>query len=241
MKAKLKVREVQRDEFLSLVTHEIKNALTAITGFAYFAKKALRNHDDDLVLESLDFVSREAERVNRLAEDLLDVAQFSTGKFSVLMEPVDLNEIASEVAGRYSKTTSRRIEIQVAEKNPRVLGDSARLAQMLENLVSNATKYSPEETAVRVALTGNDSLLTLTVWNGGQIIPAEEMPRMFQRFSRGIKGSGKLVKGTGLGLFISKQIAELHGGSISVVSEEESGTTFTVELPRQPSLVSASA
>ena len=171
MKAIPKILAIERDEFLSLVTHEIKNALTSIIGFAYHAGNAVQSGDGDLALESLGFVSREAQRVNRLAEDLLDVAQFSTGKFSVLMEPVDLREIASEVAGRYSKATSRQIDLQIEEKAPQIVGDSLRLAQMLENLVSNATKYSPEETAIRVALTGSDSRLVISVWNGGQTIP----------------------------------------------------------------------
>ncbi len=251
MKGKPKVRAIKSDEFLSLVTHEIKNPLTSITGFTHFAEDAVKNHDVNLALESLQVVRCEAQRVLRLAEDLLDVAQVSAGKFSVQMESVDLQQIVWEIAGRYAVKTGRQIAVQTPEVFPCIVGDGARLAQVVENLVSNATKYSPEETPIRIAITAADCRLILTVWNGGPTIPADDIPRMFQRFCRAGngnghghgngKGNGKAVKGNGLGLYISKQIVELHGGSISVQSEEGKGTTFTVELPRQQAWIDAEA
>ena len=227
------------DEFVPLVSHEIKNALTSVAGFSQLAQEAIRDHDDSLALENLDIVRLETARIFRLVEDLLDLAQVTAGKFSVRMEQVDLEKIVWDVASRYSRPTRRQIDVSVTENYPRVLGDALRLTQVLENLLSNATKYSPMETTIRIALSGSDSSLILSVWNDGTAIPADEMPHVFQKFSRGTNmGHADLtttpIRGHGLGLFISKQIAELHGGSMSVLSEEGSGTTFTVQLPRHP-------
>ncbi len=224
------------DEFVALVTHEIKNALTLLDGYSFLAREAIMEHDDAMALESVETVSHETERVLRLVEDLLDLAQVSAGKFSVQMEQVDLEKLVWEVASRYSKPSRRRIDVHVTEKSPCILGDALRLAQVLENLLSNANKYSPVETAIRVGLSGSDSRLILSVWNDGGTIHSDEMPQMFQPFSRSAsvraaEGMGNAIPGHGLGLFISRQITEMHGGRMSV-SEEGGGTTFTVELPR---------
>ncbi len=170
----------------------------------------------------------------------------STGRFSVQMEIVDLEEIVWDVAGRYSKPTHRKIEVSVIERFPCLVGDPVRLTQVVDNLLSNATKYSPPETSIRVELAGSDSRLVLSVWNDGTAIPPAEVPKMFQRFSRGtnvraMDAMGREIRGNGLGLFISKQITELHGGSMAVFSKEGMGTTFTVELPRDRTLAVAKA
>ncbi len=238
MKPKPKVQALKPDEFLSLVTHEIKNPLTSINGFTDFARDAVRNHDHQSALGCLEIVSSEAQRVLRLAEDLLDAAQVSTGKFSIKVETVDLAEIVLKIARRYETVTDRRIEVDGAAELPPIVGDPVRLEQVIENLVSNATKYSPQGTPIRIALLAGDTRVNISIWNGGPAITAEQIPRLFQCFSRlGNGDNGGAIKGNGLGLYISKQIVELHGGSIQVHSTEEEGTTFMIELPRQPAII----
>lgn len=214
-----------------MVTHEMKNPLTSIAGFTHFAEDAVKNHDEQAALESLQVVRAEAERVLRLAEDLLDIAQVSAGKFSIKVASVDLREIVKGIADRYAAITGRRIEVAVAEGFPSVIGDGVRLAQVIENLVSNAAKYSPQDAPIIITMHCDGSQVSVCVWNHGPAIPADQMPLIFKRFSRLGNGDGD-VKGTGLGLYISKQIVELHGGSISVVSRDGHGTCFTVQLPR---------
>lgn len=226
------------DEFVSLVSHEIRNALTSIAGFTSLARDGVQNHDDHLTLDSLNVVHLESQRLLRLVEDLLDLAQLSTGRFSVEIEPVDLGEIVWDVAGRYSKPTHRKIEVNVTERFPYIFGDPVRLTQVVDNLLSTATKYSPPETSIRVDLAGSESRLILSIWNDGTAIPPAEVPQMFQHFSRStnvraMDAAGKEIRGNGLGLFISRQITELHGGSMAVFSKDGEGTTFTVELPRE--------
>lgn len=231
MSARKQVIE-QPQELLSLVSHEMKNPLTSIAGYTHFAEDAVRNHDDQLALESLQVVRAEAERVLRLAEDLLDIAQVSAGKFSIRVKNVDLKEIVDRIAARYSAITGRQVEAVVADGFPCVIGDGVRLAQVIENLVSNATKYSPADSPVIITMHCDAARVSVCVWNGGPAIPPEQIPLIFKRFSRLGNDDGH-VKGTGLGLYISKQIVELHGGSIDVISQEGTGTCFTVQLPRQ--------
>ena len=222
----------ERDELLSLVSHEMKNPLTSITGYTMFAEDAVKNHDHELALESLQVVRAETQRVLRLAEDLLDSAQVSAGRFSIKMDAVDLKEIVERIAGRYCAVTGREIDVVVASGFPRLIGDGVRLAQVIENLVSNATKYSPKQAPIRITMQCSVSRMTVCVWNDGPLIPAEKLPLIFKRFSRLGNGDGD-IKGSGLGLYISKQIVELHGGTIDVISKEGEGTCFTIELPRQ--------
>ena len=227
----MKTKGTQKDQLLSMVTHEIKNPLTSITGYTMFAEDAVKNHDDALALESLEVVRCEAQRVLRLAEDLLDIAQVRAGQFSIQVDRVDLKDVVVRIAARYMRTSGRRIDVITPSNFPCIAGDSVRLGQVIENLVSNATKYSPEDAPIRITLMCTDSRVTVCVWNHGPHIPADQLPQIFKRFSR--LPERRAIKGTGLGLFISKQIVELHGGTIEVLSSAGEGTCFMVELPRQ--------
>ncbi|HSP35787.1 MAG TPA: HAMP domain-containing sensor histidine kinase [Thermoanaerobaculia bacterium] len=221
------------EEFLSLVSHEIKNPLTSITGFANFAEDAVRKNDRTMALESLQIVRNEARRILKLAEDLLDASCVRAGKFAVNIGRVDLHALLSEVVKRYAAMSGRRIDLWVPAMLPEVPADPVRLAQVVENLVSNAVKYSPDDSPIRVKVFASDTAVRVAITNGGKIIPASMLDQLFKRFSRlggDADGNGRR-KGTGLGLFISKQIVEMHGGSIQVTSTAEDGTTFTFELP----------
>lgn len=221
------------EEFLSLVSHEIKNPLTSITGYANFAEDAVKNNDRTMALESLEVVRSEAQRILKLAEDLLDASCVRAGRFTLEKEMVDLAAIVRPIVKRYATMTGRQIDLVVPESCPPVLGDPRRLAQVIENIISNAVKYSPDSSAIRVTMTSDCSTLRVAISNGGTKIPPEKIAALFKRFSRlrmDSDGNGRR-KGTGLGLFISKQIVDMHGGSIAVTSSNEEGTTFTIELP----------
>lgn len=229
----------ERDEFLSLVTHEIKNPLTSITGYTDFAEEAVKKNEHQTALESLTIVRSEARRILRLAEDLLDASRMTAGRFTVKMgDEVDLPSIAKQVANRYGTTTGRKIDLEVRGEFPRVKGDAMRLSQVVENLISNAVKYSPEESPITVLLDADSSRVRLSVSDRGPGIPKEKIPLIFERFYR-VEENGTVVKGTGLGLFISREIVKMHRGSIEVSSKEGEGSTFTVELPRQHELEAA--
>jgi signal transduction histidine kinase len=221
------------EEFLSLVSHEIKSPLTSITGYATFAEDAVRNNDQTMALESLEVVRSEAQRILKLAEDLLDASCVRAGRFTLEMESVDLVEIVRPIVKRHALMSGRRIDLVAPPGCPRIPGDPRRLAQVIENVISNAVKYSPESTPVRITMKHDCSTLRISVSNGGATIPPDKISALFKRFSRlrmDSDGNGRR-NGTGLGLFISKQIVDMHGGSIAVASTDEEGTTFTIELP----------
>lgn len=222
------------EQLLSLVSHEIKNPLTSIEGFANFAEDAVKNNDRELALESLQIVRAEAGRILRFAEDLLDASCLRAGEFSITPGQVDLPSIVSRVADQYSAMYGYKIDVCVMSPFPVIAGDSCRLTQVIENLVSNAVKYCGDDEPIRVALEADADFVRMMISNGGMKIPPEKLAILFRPFSRldNGNGNGNVPKGTGLGLFIARQIVEAHGGNIVVTSEEPEGTTFTVALPR---------
>jgi signal transduction histidine kinase len=222
----------ERDEFLSLVTHEIKNPLTSIKGYASLATASVDAGEKQEARESLEVIETEAQRILRLAEDLLDASKMSAGRFRMRYEDVDLARLADDVANRYRRIASREVEIRVAENFPLVRGDATRLGQVMENLISNAVKYSPDGSAIEVRLDVRDGHVRVDVEDHGEGIPREKLPLIFERFYR-VEEGGRVVKGTGLGLFISREIVRMHGGEIHVQSRPGEGSTFTVDFPLQ--------
>ncbi len=221
----------ERDEFLSLVTHEIKNPLTSIRGYSEIAEQSMKERDQDAAIEAIGVIRSESMKILRLAEDLLDASKMTAGRFTVKLQPVDLAEITSQVVGKYAATSSHQIEIQLKQQLPIIEADPLRLSQVIENLISNAVKYSPPNSLITVILDASTLGVRLAVKDTGFGIPAEKLPLVFERFYRVEEADGHIVKGTGLGLFISREIVHMHGGSINVDSAVGKGSVFTVELP----------
>ena len=216
------------EQLLSLVSHEIKNPLTSIAGFVSFAEDAVRNNDPELALQSLEIVRAEASRILRLAEDLLDASCVRAGKFSITPADVDLSALVTRVTDQYAAISGHKVEVCVQSGFPVIYGDPLRLTQVVENLISNAVKYCGDDEPIRVALESEHGTVRIVISNGGMTIPSVKLATLFHPFTR------LTEKGTGLGLFISRQIVEAHGGRIFVSSQDRVGTTFTVELPARP-------
>lgn len=220
----------ERDEFLSLVTHEIKNPLTSINGYAALGEQAVGANDSDSTLEALHVIRGETAKILRLTEDLLDASKMTAGRFSITHEDVNLAEIVSQTARKYAATSGRLVDLSIPEDLPIIQGDSVRLSQVIENLVSNAAKYSPDGSTITITLESTGGVVRLRVRDEGNGIPPEKAPLIFERFFR-VEEDGRTVKGTGLGLFISREIVRMHGGDIRFESAVGYGTTFLVELP----------
>jgi PAS domain S-box-containing protein len=220
-----------KDEFVALVSHELRTPLTSIRGYL-----ELITEDENLTEEQtrfLDTIDRNAQRLERVVGDLLFVAQVEAGKLSLEDGPVDLNAIIDEaMRAAQPAAAAKAIELTVElGELPEIRGDRARLAQVLDNFVSNAIKFTPMGGSVTVTTRVQPGEIEIVVSDTGMGIPAIELPLLFQRFFRAERATAGAIPGTGLGLAIAKAIVSGHGGRIRVESEEGAGTTFRVILP----------
>jgi signal transduction histidine kinase len=228
-----RLRELDRlkDDFVSLVSHELRTPLTSIRGYI------------ELLLEDgnpgtnerryLEIVDRNSQRLLELVSDLLFLAQIEAGKLGIERGQVDLSKVVEECVETSSPVAdSRGIELAAkVDRVPRLLGDRTRLAQVLDNLVSNGLKFTPSGGRVEVRLSAQDGAALLEVEDTGVGIPVDEQEHLFERFFRSSNAAENAIPGTGLGLTITKAIVERHGGRIEVESVENSGTTVRVSLP----------
>ena len=222
--------EVLRRDFVANASHELKTPVAAVRVLAETLLTALPD-DPEAGRRFAERIGREAERLDALVRDLLDLSRVERGTLDV--EPVDLVGLAKEVVGGYAdRAEERRVRLRT-ELQPDVAmrGDRAQLGLLLSNLVDNAVRHTPARGTVCVRLEGGESRAVLQVTDTGEGIPAGELPRVFERFYRVDKARARQTGGTGLGLAIVRHVAESHGGAVRVDSELGRGTTFTVTLP----------
>ncbi|MFT3764149.1 MAG: ATP-binding protein [Minicystis sp.] len=225
-----------RDDFLSIASHELRTPLTALQLHLQGMRHAWSKRDGgdiERFLRKLEKATRQTERLGHLVDDLLDVSRISAGKLSLQREPLDLGEVAREVADRHAAEARAAGCTITLELAPSVTGewDRLRLEQVLANLITNAIKYGPGQ-RIEVAVEARGAAARVSVRDHGMGIRPEDAGRIFGRFERAV--SSRNYGGLGLGLFISQQIVEAHGGAIDVESEPGEGSVFTVTIPRGP-------
>lgn len=219
-----------KEDFLSAAAHDLKTPLTTVVAQAQFLeRKATRDPSAPSDLPGLQRIVREAQRLSALVTDLLDAARMEQGRLVADREPMDLGTLVSSVATR-QRQGAHRVDVDVRGV---VVGsyDGRRIEQLLENLIENASKYSPEATPVNVNVWQEDGEARIAVHDQGIGIPAADLPRIFERFSRASNVDDRKFHGMGLGLYICRGIVEEHGGRIWVESEIGKGSTFHVALP----------
>ena len=230
-----RLRELDRlkDEFIALVSHELRTPLTSIRGYTELLLDGEAGELGDDQRQFLGVVERNAHRLLHLVGDLLFLAQVEAGKLVLDVGAVDLGAVASEsVEAARPQAEARRITLTLATGPvPLVAGDRARIGQLMDNLVSNAIKFTPEGGRVDVRVRALSKRAVFEVRDSGIGIPANEREHLFQRFYRTSTATEQAIQGTGLGLAISKAIVEAHDGRITLTSEQDVGTTFRVELP----------
>jgi two-component system phosphate regulon sensor histidine kinase PhoR len=222
--------EVLRRDFVANASHELKTPVAAVRVLAETLLTALPD-DPEAGRRFAERIGREAERLDVLVRDLLDLSRVERGTLDV--EPVDLVGLAKEMVGGYGDLAEeRRIKLH-SELRPQLSmrGDRAQLGLLLSSLLDNALRYTPARGTVCVRLDGAESRAVIQVSDTGQGIPAGELSRVFERFYRVDKARARQTGGTGLGLAIVRHVAEAHGGTVRVDSELGRGSTFTVSLP----------
>jgi PAS domain S-box-containing protein len=230
-----RLREVDRlkDDFVASVSHELRTPLTSICGYVDLLREGeggTLTPEQDALLEIVD---RNSGRLLRLVADLLEVAQLESGQLSLDPEQVDLRELVDDCVQR-AQALARMRELDLAfdvDSAPSVHGDRSRLGQVVDNLLSNALKFTPAGGRVRARIGERNGAVVFEVEDTGVGIPAADHQYLFDRFYRTERASTLAIPGTGLGLWITRQIVQAHGGEIDVVSDDGVGTTFTVTLP----------
>jgi PAS domain S-box-containing protein len=222
-----------KEEFFALVSHELRTPLTSIAGYLELVLDPDESELDPNQRHFLNVVERNAKRLQRLVGDLLFVAQFEAGKLSLETAPTALDDVAAEsVESARPRADELGIELRLnAESVATVQGDAGRLGQTLDNLISNALKFTPAGGRVDVRVIDRRDRVVIEVADTGLGISEPDQRRLFERFYRTESAQEAAIPGVGLGLSISKAIVEGHGGKIHVASEEGRGTTFTIELP----------
>jgi len=230
-----KLRELgaMKDDFVALVSHELRTPLTSIRGYL---ELVLEGKPDGLSKENgafLGIVDRNAARLERLVDDLLFMARLGSGKLELSLQDTDLAALARESVGAATpRASAQAVELECAiEEVPAVHGDPGRLGQLLDNLISNAVKFTPDGGHVDVRVFPQNGDVAIEVADTGIGISAKEQTQLFQKFFRTSAAGERAIQGTGLGLSISKAIVEAHAGRIELESEENIGTTIRVLLP----------
>ena len=220
-----------KNEFLALITHDIRTPLAVIAGFAERLQNRWNELPDGEKLEGVDAILRNGRNLNRLVEEGLQVARIESGDFSYDLRAVALEEEVQRSVADLAAAGAERIRVSAENGLPPVRCDPDRHWQILTNLLSNALKFSPPARPVEVALTRRGRTVQVAVRDYGPGIERADLPKLFQKFSR-VGGREQLeVRGTGLGLYLSKAMVEAQGGRIWVESEPGRGSTFVYALP----------
>ena len=215
-----------------MVSHELRSPLNAILGYT----RMLRSGpvDRDAFNKGADIVERSAKAQLQIIEDLLDSARIITGKLRINTQPVDLLLIihaAIDAVRPAAEAKEIRISTHIEAPDSIVRADSERLQQVLWNLLANAVKFTPAGGTVDLYLEQHDSLAEIRIEDSGPGVPAEFLPRIFERFSQADGSSTRKHGGLGLGLAIVRHLVELHGGTVSAANREGGGAVLTVRLP----------
>ncbi len=221
-----------RDAFVATVSHELRTPLTSISGFLEMMEDE-EHGIGDTGRTYLEVIRRSTDRLHGLVEDLLLIAQIEASRVELALEPVDVGELVGRCveAGRPA-AVEKDVSLELAvDGPPAVRGDSRRLAQVVDNLISNAVKFTSPGGTVTIAVERDGDALQVVVADTGVGIPADELGQVFSRFFRASTATRHAIPGTGLGLAISRALVEQHGGTIALQSEEGRGTRVTVTLP----------
>ena len=223
-----------RAEFLGMVSHELRTPLTTIKGSASTLLTASSTLSPAEMGDFFRIIDEQADHMRGLISDLLDVTRIEAGKMSVAPEPTVVAALVDEAREAFLRGGARNsVEVDLAPDLPRIGADRQRLAQVLTNLLSNASKNSPDQSAIRVSASVEDVYVAISVSDKGRGVPAERLPHLFRKYSRiDSKDQGRHLAGEGLGLAICKGIVEAHGGRIRAESGGQGlGTRFTFTVP----------
>lgn len=223
-----------KDEFISLASHQLRTPATGVKQYLGMVLQGMAGELPAAQKTLLEKAYESNERQLTIVSDLLKVAQVDAGKVHIRQRPVDLVELVRDVAKEQADTyASRNQKLQVVAKGDTVFAsaDDAKVRMVFENLIDNASKYSDPATSVTVTVSEEDAWTRVDIADHGVGLATEDIDKLFEKFSRVHNHLSTQVGGTGLGLYWAKNIIDLHGGMIKVLSSAGKGSTFSVYLP----------
>lgn len=229
--------EEMKVDFVSLAAHELRTPLTSIQGYAGLMVKKMQSLDTDMQLSLQNLLSN-CDKLSNLIDNLLNASRVEQGRLTVQRKLIDIVPMVEEVVGSLAHQAFiklQSLELEKNEKVPHILADMFLLREVVTNLITNAIHYTPEKGTIWVQIShlveNNKQFVAVAVKDTGAGIPKESLPHLFTKFYRVGRVLEMETKGSGLGLFLSKSIMELHKGRIDVQSELGKGSTFTIYLP----------
>jgi signal transduction histidine kinase/ActR/RegA family two-component response regulator len=228
---KLRAADQAKDEFLAMLGHELRNPLGALSSAAQVLNVA--GSGEKVAKDALDVLLRQVERMTRLVDDLLDVGGVISGKVRLQRAPLDLQRLVSQVTENLRRASVLKGRDVTLEGEPVwVDGDETRIEQIVSNILENAGKFTPREGKISIRLYRQDKKAALEVTDTGIGISSELLPRVFDLFAQGQRSIDRSASGLGVGLTLVKRLSELHGGTVTAVSEGvDQGSRFTLTLP----------
>jgi PAS domain S-box-containing protein len=228
-----RIEAEMQSTFFSVISHELKTPVSIIKGYAETLARTDANWDSATIQNGFEVISDEADRLARQIQDLLDASRLQAGGLRLEMSDWPLAQVAEQVAERFAPQTHDRFifELRFPANLPAVHGDYERIREVLENLVSNAIKYSPDGGTIRISARAEADRAVVAVTDQGIGISTEEQRKLFQRFYRADNRMRRETQGAGLGLFLSRSIVEAHGGRIWVESQPGRGSRFSFTMP----------
>lgn len=224
----VKLQTQLQDDFIATISHDFNTPLGFIKGYTTSLLRSDISWDSETTQEFLTIIDEETDQLINLIGQMLDSARLKNGKLPMDFQPIRMDSLVRDIITRISSRKKETIIEFKSDKIPPIQADSSRLVQVFENLIENAHKYAPGS---KISITIHNGIdhLVVDFADYGPGIPEEHIPYLFERFYR-VPGQSE-KRGTGLGLFICKEILDAHHGSISVESSSEHGTTFHIKLP----------
>jgi len=223
-----------RDAFLSIAAHELKTPLTSLLGNVQLIERRITQNGgpSERDRRAIHVASQQGHRLKQMIDALLDASRLEQGQLSITHAPVDFGLLVERVVQEVQLgVTQHTIESHMPTEPVMTLGDELRLEQVLQNLLQNAIKYSPAGGAIVVTVERQTTHAVVQVRDHGVGIPTTAIPHLFERFYRVPDATERHIQGTGIGLYVVKEIVTLHDGTVGVTSQEGGGSTFTIQLP----------
>jgi signal transduction histidine kinase len=242
-KANIQLKEADelKDEFVYIASHELRTPMTAIKNYLWLALNKYQKGMDEGLKKDINRAYISTERLIKLVQDMLTVSRIEGKRLVLNFEEIDLIELYKQIIDEIKVTADKEsisLTLVPPQQPVKIEADRTRILEVLQNLLSNAIKFTPRGGSVTISIEKTADNIITRVSDTGYGIPEEDMPRLFKKFGRLGHSYKKVAEsaGTGLGLFISKQIVEAHKGTISVTSEVDKGSTFTYTLPIRPTI-----